>query len=88
MKKLLVIMLLIVSCSPTPKTKPLPSGDVCTDACQNMAYYGCPEGLASNCASTCNKVQSEAITDLKPVCLSTAQSISDLRECGTVKCVK
>ena len=58
----------------------------CAEACANLARLKCPEGLDVSCTASCLSAQAARLTDLKPACLASADSIEAARACGTVTC--
>jgi hypothetical protein len=68
---------------PLPPSPPTPAY---ATICGNLATLGCPEGLASNCATTFENAENERMADLKPSCLLSAKTQDEVRACGTVKC--
>lgn len=68
------------------------SSPACVHACSQLKKLGCPEAAKPDGGKTCYKVCADAEASgkfsLKPMCVAGAQSIEQLRTCGTVRCKK
>lgn len=54
-------------------------------ACANLRRLGCSEGFNS-CESVFDQVLDAHLTDLRPACLTSANSKAEARACKSVKC--
>ena len=68
--------------TPTPVTGPTDYAAVC----QHLASIGCSEGAAPECAVAFQRFQDGKMVDLRPDCLSAAQTPAEARACGSVLC--
>lgn len=64
----------------------------CASACEQLAKLGCPEGRTldggKSCLHVCEDAEASGKFSLKPACVIGAQTIEQLRLCGTVRCQK
>jgi hypothetical protein len=81
-----VIALLFAGCASAPPIAMDPPQE-CVQACVNLRDLGCPEGIHGNCVSTCERVQTALMADMRPVCLAKARTQDEARACGTVDCL-
>jgi hypothetical protein len=61
-------------------------GSVVEMACANLARLQCPEGLRLDCVAVAQKAMDLHTTDLKLGCLIGAQTVAEVRACGSVSC--
>lgn len=68
--------------SPAPVGDAAPDAGSCAIACSNLASLGCQEGVADNCTSTCEHVETTRLTELHPSCLAAAKTKAEARACS------
>lgn len=64
---------------------------VCLTACVRLRRLGCPEGSprgGDGCVGTCLNSIAKQTVDLKPACIASAKTVTAIRACGTVDCVR
>lgn len=66
--------------------------DACSAACGQLGKLGCPESNTpdggKSCVQLCRDAEASGKFSLKPMCVSGAQTIEQLKACGTVRCLK
>lgn len=62
----------------------------CVAACANMKRLGCPEAepAGRTCGGVCAAALKTKRIDLHLFCVANAQTIEDVRECRTVRCLQ
>lgn len=88
---------------PSPKPPPNDASDAaplpdsgpsapCEAACAKLAALGCPEADTldggKSCAQLCLDSEASGKFNLKPACVAGAQTVEQVRACGTVRCGK
>ena len=59
----------------------------CARACSNLAAHGCEE-MGAVCEPTCQHLVLTGLTPFSAECVYTAATLSALRKCPAVRCVK
>lgn len=71
---------------PGPPPATADAGSIVEAACANLARLQCPEGLRLDCVTVAQKAVDLRTTDLKLGCLVGAQTVDEVRACGSVSC--
>ena len=75
---------IVVEAGPTDSGFP---NTPCGRSCANYALHGCEE-QAPNCVAACEHLVSSKLTPYSPDCVFGAASLTSLRKCPMVQCLK
>lgn len=75
---------------PSPQPDQSDAIDACKPACQQLRFLGCPEGSPSVSGNACEATCARALElrDLPLRCWADADSVAELRACGSIRCVR
>lgn len=65
---------------------------ICAKACAALKRLGCPEAErpdgGSTCYAVCAKAEKSGKFGLRPNCVAASKTITDVKACGTIRCLR